>query len=69
MSRTLPFLLLLMIVAGQFACTDEALELSNTPEIEFLSISPPEVIAYQERVVIRIKYVDGNGAWERTTRT
>ena len=53
-------LILLGAILG-FGCTDDNLEISNTPEIEFLSITPQEVLANQEKVTIRIKYIDGDG--------
>jgi len=57
----LQILACLMMMVLCTSCTDESVQISDTPEIEFISISPQEVIAYQEKVIIRIKYTDGNG--------
>ena len=61
MIRPGSFLTVLLIASFSLGCTDESLEISNTPQIEFLSISPMEVVAYKEKVIIRIKYIDGDG--------
>ena len=53
---------MILIVAGLHqGCTDEGVEISKSPGIEFISISPQQVVAYKEKVIIRIKYVDGDG--------
>ena len=61
MIRKAGFLIIWLIACFSLGCTDEGIEISNTPEIEFISISPQQVVAYEEKVIIRIKYVDGDG--------
>ena len=61
MIRPGSFLMVLLIASFALGCTDESVEISNSPQIEFLSISPQEVVAYKEKVIIRIKYIDGDG--------
>ena len=36
-------------------------EISNTPELEVLSISPGTVVEFQDSIVVKIKYRDGDG--------
>lgn len=42
-------------------CSDDEPEYSNTPELEFVSISPSSITEFQEEVAITIKYRDGDG--------
>ena len=52
--------LVLIICALSFiACADE--EMSPTPDLTFLSISPSNVTANQDSVVIKFSYQDGDG--------
>lgn len=61
MIRPGSFLIMLLMASFGPGCTDEGVEISNTPEIKFLNISPLEAVAYEEKIVIRIKYTDGDG--------
>ncbi len=40
---------------------DEKIEISNTPVIEFTSITPATAIEYQDKITITISYKDGDG--------
>lgn len=40
---------------------DESLEISTTPAIEFVSISPSTATEYQDKIIITISYTDGDG--------
>ncbi|MDX2003315.1 MAG: hypothetical protein SFW35_12825 [Chitinophagales bacterium] len=53
------FLALALVVSA--SCGKEPEEVSTTPKIEFVSISPEQVVEYQDAVVIVIKYLDGDG--------
>lgn len=45
-----------------FSCKkDEKVEISTTPEIAFVSISPSAATEYQDKITIVISYKDGDG--------
>ena len=48
---------LLLCVMG---CKKEE-AISNTPSLKFLSISPNPAVKYQDEVVIKVEYTDGDG--------
>lgn len=50
-----------LLFIGFISCSDDDSEVSNTPEIEFLSITPSSTTEFQEEVTLVIKYKDGNG--------
>jgi hypothetical protein len=43
------------------SCNKDKITYSDTPEIEFVSISPATVNSFSDPVTIRISYKDGNG--------
>jgi hypothetical protein len=53
------YFLFFLVVLGFTACKDAAL--SDTPVIEFVSITPSEVQEWQDSIVITISYKDGDG--------
>ena len=60
MMRKLVFLFLTATLIS--ACKkDEFEEISNTPSIEFVSITPSTAIEYQDNIIITISYTDGDG--------
>lgn len=54
-------LLLFTVLLGLTACKKDKITYSDTPEIEFVSISPAIVNSFSDPVTIRIAYKDGNG--------
>ena len=45
-----------------FSCKkDDKIEISTTPAIEFVSISPGTAVEYQDKITIVISYKDGDG--------
>lgn len=40
---------------------DDTIEISTTPVIEFVSITPSNAIEYQDKITITISYKDGDG--------
>jgi hypothetical protein len=40
---------------------DKKIEISTTPVIEFLSITPSTAVEYQDKITITISYKDGDG--------
>lgn len=52
-------LVLIICTLSFIACADE--EMSPTPDLTFLSISPSNVTANQDSVVIKFSYQDGDG--------
>ncbi len=42
------------------ACKKEE-AISNTPSLKFISISPNPAVKYQDEVVIKVEYTDGDG--------
>lgn len=40
---------------------DDSIEISTTPAIEFVSITPSTAIEYQDKITITISYKDGDG--------
>lgn len=57
------FLILYMLFGTLlFSCKkDETVEISTTPAIEFVSISPGTAVEYQDKITIVISYKDGDG--------
>lgn len=63
MKKTLKLLfgLSTLLVLLQFTSCNKQEEISNTPSIKFISISPSTAIKYQDPVQIAIEYTDGDG--------
>lgn len=58
-SSSVLFLILFTVLIG---CEkDSRLPFSDKPEIELVSVSHDTIVEYEDRLVIRIKYTDGNG--------
>lgn len=56
------FLLYIIFSSVLFSCKkDEKVEISTTPAIEFVSISPGTAVEYQDKITIVISYKDGDG--------
>ena len=55
--KILFFLFFLNIIS----CKDEEGQISNTPHLDFVSISPIAITEFQEEVSLVIKYIDGDG--------
>jgi len=55
------FVLFSFIVVISSCKKDETLEISTTPAIEFVSITPSSAIEYQDKITITIFYKDGDG--------
>lgn len=52
----------LFFVCVLFSCKkDDKVEISTTPAIEFVSISPGTAVEYQDKITIVISYKDGDG--------
>lgn len=43
------------------SCKDDESQISNTPYLDFVSISPIAITEFQEEVRLVIKYIDGDG--------
>ena len=43
-----------------FSCKKEE-PISETPSIEFVEVSPRQVVAFQEKLIFTISYTDGDG--------
>ena len=43
------------------SCKDDEVPISNTPHLDFISISPIAITEFQEEVSLVIKYIDGDG--------
>jgi len=54
------YIIYLFAIVLLFSCEKEQV-ISNTPEIEFQSISPTTVQEYSDNIIITISYSDGNG--------
>lgn len=61
MKRKFKFIIYTIASLFIMSCSDDEPEYSNTPEIEFVSISPSSIQEYKEEVAITIKYRDGDG--------
>lgn len=59
--NTLYILLLLSGIILIASCKKEEVEISDVPEIEFVSVTPQNVIEYQDSLVFTISYRDGDG--------
>src|SRR5690606_40889576 len=58
-SSSVLILILLTVLTG---CEkDSRLPFSDKPEIELVSVSHDTIVEYEDRLVIRIRYIDGNG--------
>lgn len=58
--KKLLFLFLSMVLIS--SCKkDDSLEISTTPAIEFVSITPSTATEYQDKITITISYKDGDG--------
>lgn len=55
------FLIVALLGLTLLGCKKDDKGFSDTPSIEFLSITPSAVTEFEEEVVITIKYQDGNG--------
>lgn len=55
------FLIVALLGLTLLGCKKDDEGFSDTPSIEFLSITPSAVTEFEEEVVITIKYQDGNG--------
>lgn len=56
------FLLYIIFSSVLFSCKkDEKVEISTTPAIEFVSISPGTAVEYQDKITIVVSYKDGDG--------
>ncbi len=57
-SKLIFALCLILFIAS---CKKDDEGISNTPEIEFVSVTPSNVVEYQDSLVFRISYRDGDG--------
>lgn len=56
------FQVIILLILLFTACKeDESIDYSPTPQIEFVSIVPQQVMEYQDSLVISISYIDGDG--------
>jgi len=56
------YILLLFVVGGLSSCKEDGGEIfSPIPEIELISVSPTQVIAFRDSVVFELNYTDGDG--------
>lgn len=44
-----------------FSCKKEETGLSNVPQLELISIGPKQLVEFQDSVLIRLRYSDGDG--------
>lgn len=52
----------LLLVAGLTSCKEDGGEIfSPVPEIELISVSPTQVVAFRDSIVFEISYTDGDG--------
>jgi hypothetical protein len=61
MIKRISLVLISATILGSGSCKKDKLTYSDTPEIEFVSISPSTVNSFSDPVTIRIAYKDGNG--------
>jgi len=56
-------LLILFIFLGVISSCkkDDSIEISTTPAIEFVSITPSTAVEYQDKITVTISYKDGDG--------
>jgi hypothetical protein len=50
-----------LIFLSFISCKDDDSEVSNTPILEFVDITPSSITEFQEEVTLTIKYKDGDG--------
>lgn len=55
------FIPLIFFAALSSCKKDEKIEISATPAIEFISITPSTAVEYQDKITITISYKDGDG--------
>jgi hypothetical protein len=60
LSNYLPFILFLGGITLVVSCSKKE-EISNIPEIEFISVTPTMVTQFQDSLIFRISYKDGDG--------
>ena len=58
MTRNIFFALFFLTI---ISCKDDEVQISNTPHLDFVSISPLTITEFQEEVNLVIKYIDGDG--------
>lgn len=57
-----PFLLLLLGSISIIGCKEDGGEIfSPVPEIELISVSPTQVVAFRDSIVFEVAYTDGDG--------
>lgn len=61
MNKFLKTILPLLIVLAIASCKKDDIVISDTPEIEFVSVTPSTVVEYQDSLVFTIWYRDGDG--------
>ena len=55
------FIIALMLVFAASSCKKDDVEISDVPEIEFVSVNPSTVVEYQDSLTFTISYRDGDG--------
>lgn len=60
LSHIYPYLLFLGVITLVASCSKKE-EISNIPEIEFVSVTPATVTQFKDSLVFRISYRDGDG--------
>jgi hypothetical protein len=50
-----------LVLLSLASCKDDESEVSNTPHLDFASISPSAITEFQEEVTLVIRYTDGDG--------
>jgi len=53
--------ILLLLLSASLACEKEDQALDEAPSIELISIEPLTVVQFQDSVIIKVSYQDGNG--------
>ena len=53
--------ILLLLLSASLACEKEKQALDEVPSIELISIDPLNVVQFQDSVIIKVSYQDGNG--------
>lgn len=56
------YILLLFVAVGLNSCKEDGGDIfSPIPEIELISVSPTEVVAFRDSIVFELSYTDGDG--------